>query len=243
MIESEWVTISTTAGPMSMYSCRPSSASGRAVVILQTAFGVDRPLQSTTQDFAERGYLAVAPQLFHRSGIRSLPHQQHAAAVRLVDATGPDDIITDLRAVVAHLRREGIEPDRIALVGFCFGGRAAFTAATAIAGLAATVVFYGPGIVAGPHAVLDRVAALDTALLIHVGAEDPLIPADQIHALDTALREAGVDFRHHLYPDAGHAFASGARRELYRPAQAEAAWRRTHEFLELHLPIDIRADP
>lgn len=237
MIESEWVTVATASGPMAMYICRPPSESHSAVVLLQTAFGIDRPLQSLTRDFAERGYLAVAPQLFHRAGILALPHQRHATAVRLVEATGPGDIIPDLRAVVGHLQRERIGPDRIALVGFCFGGRAAFTAATAIPGLAATVVFYGPGIASGPYAVLDRVAALDTALLLHAGAEDPLIPADQIDALNAALREAGIDFRHHLYPDAGHAFASDARPELYRRAQAELAWRRTHEFLEARLPV------
>jgi carboxymethylenebutenolidase len=115
-------------------------------------------------------------------------------------------------------------------------GRAAFAAATAIPGLGATVVFYGPGIAAGPHAVLDRVTFIDAPLLLHVGAQDPTIPAEQVKAIDSALADAGVTFDSYVYDNAGHAFACDARPHMYHAEPARLAWQRTHEFLERHLP-------
>ncbi|WP_326600429.1 dienelactone hydrolase family protein [Streptomyces sp. NBC_01803] len=236
-LSADWVTVPTGDGPMRVYAARPAAAADRAVVVLQEAFGVNDHIQDIARHFAARGFLALAPDLFHRNGVGTLGYEQHAEAMPLIGAIGPDAIITDVRAVLDHLAAaEGIDTGRTAITGFCFGGRAAFTAATAIPGLAATVVFYGPGIAAGPHAVLDRATALDAPLLLHVGAEDPTIPAEQVRAIDTALTGAGVEFEQHVYAGAGHAFACDARPHMYRDEQAGTAWHRTWAFLDHHLP-------
>ncbi|MFC6880801.1 MULTISPECIES: dienelactone hydrolase family protein [Actinomadura] len=238
-----WITLDTADGPMRVYTAEPVPAggsgarAGSAVVVLQEAFGVNDHVQDITRRFAARGRLALAPDLFHRNGAGVLGYDRHAEAMPLIGAIGPDAIATDVRAVLDHLAAsEGIAPGAAALVGFCFGGRAAFTAATAIPGLAAAVVFYGPGIAAGPHAVLDRAEAIDAPLMLHVGAEDPVIPPDDVAAIQAALREAGADFEQHLYPGAGHAFACDARPHLYREEAAATAWGRTHAFLDRRLP-------
>ncbi|HEX2312457.1 MAG TPA: dienelactone hydrolase family protein [Thermomonospora sp.] len=229
----EWRTVETADGPMRVYRALPSVPTGRAVVVLQEAFGVNEHIQDITRRFAERGFLAVAPDLFHRTGTEELAYDQHSEALGLIGAIGPDQIVTDVHAVLDDL---GADLSRTAITGFCFGGRAAFTAATATPGLGAAVVFYGPGIAAGPHAVLDRAGSITAPLLLHVGAEDPTIPAEQVTAIDTALRDAGVDFEQHVYPDAGHAFACDARPWMFRAPAAEAAWARTHAFLDAHIP-------
>ncbi|MFC4911797.1 dienelactone hydrolase family protein [Actinomadura gamaensis] len=234
----EWTTAETAAGPMRVYVARPDAPAARAVVVLQEAFGVNDHIQDIARRFAERGLLAVAPDLFHRNGAGTLRYDQHAEAMPLIGAIGADDIVTDVRAALEYLAGEGVARDRTAVVGFCFGGRAAFTAATAIPGLAATVVFYGPGIAAGPHAVLDRAKEIDAPLLLHVGADDPTIPAEQVAAIQDALTAAGADFVQHVYPDAGHAFACDARPHMYREEAASTAWTRTHAFLDRHLPLD-----
>ncbi|MGW1994023.1 dienelactone hydrolase family protein [Embleya sp. NPDC001921] len=248
-----WITVPTGDGPMRVYTAHPHGSHGPddghgghddpharvagAVVVLQEAFGVNEHIRAITRRLAARGYLALAPDLFHRNGVRTLDYEQRAEAMSLIDAIGPAAIALDIRAVLAHLaEHESIGTDRTALVGFCFGGRAAFTAATAIAGLAGTVVFYGPGIAAGPHAVLDRAKYLDAPLLLHVGAEDSTIPAPRVEAIDDALRAAGASFESHVYPDAGHAFACEARPHLYRARAAETAWARTYAFLDRRLP-------
>ncbi|QKG18801.1 dienelactone hydrolase family protein [Actinomadura verrucosospora] len=232
----EWITVETADGPMRVYAARPDAPADRAVVVLQEAFGVNDHIQDIARRFAARGFLALAPDLFHRTGVATLGYDQHAEAMPLIGAIGPDAITTDITSVLDHLAIEGLPAARTAIVGFCFGGRAAFTTATAIPGLAATVVFYGPGIAAGPHAVLDRAKSIDAPMLLHVGADDPTIPTDHVKAIDTALQNTGTDYEQHVYDNAGHAFACDARPHMYRPDPAETAWTRTHAFLDRHLP-------
>jgi carboxymethylenebutenolidase len=233
----QWLTVPTGDGSMRAYEARPATATGRAVIVLQEAFGVNDHIQDITRRMAARGFLALAPDLFHRTGVTELSYDQHAEAMPLIGAIGPDQIATDVLAAVEHLRAEdGIGTEHTAIIGFCFGGRAAFTAATAIPGLAGTVVFYGPGIAAGPHAVLDRAESVTAPLLLHIGAEDPTIPAEQVGEIDRALSAAGADFEQHVYPGAGHAFACDPRPRMFREEDAETAWERTHAFLDKHLP-------
>ena len=237
-LATEWVSLSTADGPLSAFCARPPTRADRAVVVLQEAFGVNDHIQDVTRRVAARGYLGLAPDLFHRTGVGTLGYDQHAEAMPLIGAIGVEQIVTDVSAALAHLAdREGLAPSRVAVVGFCFGGRAAFTAATAVPGLGATVVFYGPGFAAGPHAVLDRVGDVDAPLLVHVGAEDPTIPADQVRAVDDALSRLRVPAVQHVYEGAGHAFACDARPSMYRPGPAAQAWERTFAFLDQHLPV------
>ncbi|REE95661.1 dienelactone hydrolase family protein [Thermomonospora umbrina] len=227
----QWLTVDTADGPMRVYAARPEVPSGRTVVVLQEAFGVNEHIQDIARRFAARGFLALAPDLFHRTGTEELSYEEHSEALGLIKQIGPDQIVADVRAVL-----DGHDLARTAIVGFCFGGRAAFTAAAATPGLGAAVVFYGPGIAAGPYAVLDRAGSITAPLLLHVGEEDPTIPADQVAAIDEALGDAGVDFEQHVYPGAGHAFACDARPHMFRLRAAETAWERTHAFLDRHLP-------
>ena len=241
-VNTQWHTLETADGPMRLYAAypqpqpQPQQLATRAVVVLQEAFGVNEHIQNVTRRFAARGFLAVAPDLFHRNGIAELRYDQHAEAMPLIGAIGPDAIITDISTVLRKLADEGFAPERIAIIGFCFGGRAAFTAATATPGLGAAVVFYGPGIAAGPHAVLDRAASITAPLLLHVGSQDPTIPPEQIEAIASALRASGTSFAQHVYDGAGHAFACDARPHMFREPAATQAWDRTHDFLDEHIP-------
>ncbi|MDX6741559.1 dienelactone hydrolase family protein [Actinocorallia sp. A-T 12471] len=229
---SDLITLDTADGPMNVHVARPATPSGRAVIVLQEAFGVNAHIKDIARRFAERGFLALAPDLFHRTGVAELPYDRHTDAVGLIGAIGVDPIVADVTACLDHLAEQGIDADKTAATGFCFGGRAAFTAATALPGLGAAVVFYGPGIAAGPHAVLDRAASITAPLLLHVGADDPTIPAEHVNAIDKALADAGVAFTQHVYPEAGHAFACDARPHMFRAGPATEAWERTWAFLD-----------
>jgi len=236
-LSTEWMTLRTTDGPMRAYVARPASTPNGAVVLLQEAFGVNDHIQDITRRFADRGYHAVAPELFHRTGPEVIAYDDHPQAMALIGALGPEQITTDATAVLEHLDgEESIDLTHTAIVGFCFGGRAAFTAATATPGLGAAVVFYGPGIAAGPFAVADRAGSITAPMLMHVGADDPTIPAEHVDVINNAMSAVGTEFVQHVYPGAGHAFACDARPQMYRQDAAEAAWARTYEFLHHHLP-------
>jgi len=232
----DWLSLPTSDGPMRAFVATPHSGLHRAVVVLQEAFGVNANIRDVCVRFAERGWLAIAPDLFHRTGVGELPYDRHARAVGLVGEIGPDAILMDVRAVLDHLRKLGFALDRCAIVGFCFGGRAAVTAATDVAGLGAAVAFYGPGVAAGPHAVIDRAARITAPLLLHVGEDDPTIPKEHVQATKQALEAAGVRFQQYVYPQAGHAFACDARPNMFRAEPAGLAWQRTLAFLDEHVP-------
>ncbi|MFT4068067.1 dienelactone hydrolase family protein [Paraburkholderia sp.] len=234
-MSTEWITLSTPDGAMRAYVARPLNAT-RAVIVLQEAFGVNAHIQDVTRRLAGRGFLAIAPDLFHRSAVGEFGYDQHAEAVATIGSIGAPQIVADIGAVLDYLRDgAALDADRCAVIGFCFGGRAAFTAATAYPALGAAVVFYGGGIAAGPHALLDRVAQIEAPLLLHVGDSDPVIPREQIDALDAALRQANLTYRQHVYEQAGHAFACDARPAQFRRAAAELAWERTFAFLDEHV--------
>ncbi|MDL4821798.1 dienelactone hydrolase family protein [Actinomadura opuntiae] len=152
-----WIDIETPDGTMRAYTCNPAARPAAAVVVLQEAFGVTDYVQDVTRRLAREGYLAVAPDLFHREERQRLDYDDTATAMATIGRLGPDQIIPDVRAAIGEVeRRHGIGCGSVALPGFCFGGRAAFTAATAGDPLAGTVVFYGRGIASGPWAVLNR---------------------------------------------------------------------------------------
>ncbi|MYS80566.1 dienelactone hydrolase family protein [Embleya scabrispora] len=237
----QWITVPTADGPMRAFTVRPAAATAHAgaVVVVQEAFGVNEHIRTVARRIAEHGYLAVAPDLFHRSGVAELPYDRHTDAMGLIGAIGPDAVAVDIGALLAHLaEHEEVPAARTAIVGFCFGGRAAFTAATCCPGLAGVAVFYGPGIAAGPHAVLDRAARIDAPLLLHTGGLDPTIPAEQAAAIGATLTGAGVAFEQYTYPGVGHAFACDARPDKYAPDAAATAWTRTYDFLARVLPGD-----
>ena len=232
MTTADWDTVATPDGPMRIFTAVPGDGPPRGtVLVLQEAFGVNQQIREVTRRVAAAGYRALAPDLFHRTGAGELGYDQYAEAMSLIAEIGPGEIITDLRAVLQAAPGD----DATAVIGFCFGGRAAFTTATAFPVLRAAVVFYGPGIAAGPHAVLNQARMITAPVLLHTGTEDRAIPAEQAAATDRALQAAGVRFESYAYPGAGHAFACEARPDWFRPDSARQAWDRTFRFLGEHL--------
>jgi carboxymethylenebutenolidase len=235
-LTADWLTLTTADGPMRIYRVRPrpdrAVRPSAAVVVLQEAFGVNEHIQEVTRRVAEQGYLAVAPDLFHRSGHQSVDYADRDTAMRLIGGLGADAIIGDVSAVLTHLSGDDQIPSgRTALIGFCFGGRAAFTAATALP-VAATVVFYGPGISSGPHAVVDQTSQITGPVLMLVGDSDPTIPPADLDAIRSAAQKSGTDLRLNVFPGAGHAFHCDARPQVYIADAARQAWHDTIDFLE-----------
>jgi carboxymethylenebutenolidase len=240
-LTADWLTLDTAEGPMRLYHVRPRAQdTSAAVVVLQEAFGVNEHIQDVARRFAAHGYLAVAPDLFHRAGVGTVEYSDRDTAMALIADLGAEPIITDARSVLTHLADvQNIPAANTAIVGFCFGGRAAFTAATALP-VAATVVFYGPGIASGPHAVLDRTANLGGPVLMLVGDADPTIPSHDVAVIQAAAQQADVDLRTVVFPGAGHAFHCDARPAQYVAEAAGKAWQDTIEFLAETLRRDSR---
>lgn len=237
----ERIVIDTPDGPMEAHRAAPPDGERNpAIVVLQEAYGVDDHIRSICRRFAREGYVAIAPELYHREGPgRTFGDGDFAAARPHLAALGNDGVASDVRAALATLRSDpAVDGVRIAAVGFCAGGFAAFLAACR-SDVATAVCFYGGGIARerpgmGLRPLLPEADRIACPVLAFFGAEDASIPAEDVEAIGTRLRALGKTFEIVTYPRAGHGFFNDER-SSYRADAAVDAWQRTLEWLARRL--------
>jgi len=200
-----------------------------AVLVYQEAFGVNDYVRSEVVRLAEHGFAALAPDLFHG---QTLGYGEMERVYALLGTLTDEGLLCDVDLAIAYLRaRPEIAAGPLGAVGFCMGGRLAFLTATARAeAIGAAVSFYGGSIAPREHRLfpplLHRVPELRGELWLMYGADDTSIEPDEQGRLCEALSRAKKSFGIHVFPDAGHAFASRGR-DNYRPVTAEIAWNET----------------
>ncbi len=209
--------------------------------------GLDRFIEAQVDALALHGFVAAAPDVFHRQPDDGADTMARIA--RLVD----DEILADVDEAVAHLRTLTTGP--LAVIGFCMGGRNAYLAAAARPGVwSAAGVFYGGNITkpwGGTVSPFDRTARIACPLVGFFGKEDTNPSPADVAALSAELSRHGVGHTFRSYPDAGHAFLNFTNPERHRPAAAADAWSRLLAFLDRELgrtpalerPVYGTADP
>jgi carboxymethylenebutenolidase len=240
--KNDFPTVPTADGAMGVYEVPPAAgtAARGGVIVIQEVFGVNHHIQDVTRRFAAAGYHAIAPEIFHRAGGGTAPYTDFSKVFPLFEGiTGDDSMLMDIDACVDKLEQAGLAPDRIAIVGFCFGGRLAFLAAVRRS-LGAAAGFYGGGVVnerPGPFpSLVGESANLQTPFLGLFGDKDESIPVDDVETLRRTLDEATtVDHEIVRYAEAGHGFHCDARPDHYDEASAHDAWARTIAWFDAHL--------
>jgi carboxymethylenebutenolidase len=230
-IASEKVTIEVGDGTrMDAYHAKPQGGGRRpGLLVLQEAFGVNAHIRDVADRFAREGFVALAPELFHRTapGFDGR-YDDFASVMPHYQAMTTEGLSADLAAAHAWLsERGGVAADDVAAIGFCMGGRAAYLAAS-ILPLKAAVSFYGGGIA---PALLDRAPKLSAPILLVWGGLDKHIPPEQIASVTSALRAAGKPFVNAEFSDADHGFFCDAR-PSFHPASAAQAWALALQFLK-----------
>jgi carboxymethylenebutenolidase len=192
-------------------------------------------MKSVAERLASAGYVVATPSLFARLGEDVLEYADHDRAVELLGRLTTVDILEDVRSAFDQLTvRSDVAAAGVGVLGFCFGGRCAFLAATELK-VACSVSFYGPGIAApDPDGPLARAAGLRAPMLLVFGGLDPLIPTAARTRIAKELAEHGKDHEIETYPLVGHAFFNDARPDRYDEGAARAAWARTLDFLGRH---------
>ena len=201
------------------------------VVVLQEVFGVTPHIEDVCQRFADAGWLAVAPHLFHRTGDPILPYDDFSEVKPHVQALNADDILADVDAGLGFLDGAGFPADSCGVVGFCAGGSMAMLAATERS-IGAAVTYYGGGVVEGRFgfpALVDLAPRLRAPWLGLFGDHDPSIPVDQVERLARAAATAEVRTEVEIYADAGHAFNRDGG-DNYVETAARDAWMRTLDW-------------
>jgi carboxymethylenebutenolidase len=221
---------------MRAWVARPKDGAAHAgLLVFQEAFGVNAHIRDIAARFAKEGYLAIAPELFHRTGPgfegryddfpSTMPHMR-----ALTDA-GTE---ADQRAAYEWLRASGAGAFPISAIGYCMGGRAAFLAALTLP-LACAISYYGGGIApnANNGGLIGRAGELRAPVLFFWGGRDKHITTEHIRAVTDGLRAVGKNFVNVEISDADHGFFCDAR-AAYNPAAAAQAWPLTLAFLKTH---------
>jgi len=219
---------------MGGYLARPKDAEPRpAVLVFMEIFGINSHIRDVTERVAREGYVALAPDYFHRTGPGveyGYDEKGMAGGMKLLGALKADEMIADANAAIAALRaRKDVRGAKLGAMGFCIGGHMTYLTACET-DVAAAASFYGGGI-AGPQgpggapSTLSRTPKLRGKLLCLFGEKDGLIPLTQVDAIRQALSKAGAKHEVVVYPGADHGFFCD-QRATYQKAAADDAWKR-----------------
>lgn len=240
------VTIDAAGGfQIPAYRAQPAGKTGLPVVlVLSEIFGVHEYIADITRRFAHAGYLAIAPELFVRQG-HAQAYTDMGKLMAEVIAKVPDaQVMGDLDAVAAWAMTHGGAADRLAVTGFCWGGREVWLYAAHNPRVKAAVAWYGRLVgqasPLAPTHPIDIAGQLKAPVLGLYGGADTGIPADTIERMKKALAEAGARGNQAaaasqfvVYPDAPHAFHADYR-PSFRQGPAEDGWTRALAWLRQH---------
>jgi carboxymethylenebutenolidase len=237
-IRSEYVTLNVDDNTtMRAWTARPSSPGDfPGLLVFQEAFGVNAHIRDVTERFAREGFVAIAPELFHRTapGFEGRYDDFPSTMPHLGALTEPT-MEADLRAAHSWLTAIGVAETKIAAIGYCMGGRAAFLAGLTLQ-IACGISYYGGGIAPsakGPG-LAARATNLHAPMLFFWGGLDKSITPEHALAVAGALRAAQKPFVTVEISDANHGFFCDAR-PAYSASAAALAWPLTLAFLHTHL--------
>lgn len=229
--------LDTADGKMEAYEAKPKGeGSYPGIVVLMEAFGLNDHIKKVTERVAREGYLAVAPDLYHRESERTVPYGELPKAIGLMNRLQDARVMADVGTVIAYLKsHNNLKADAIGVTGFCMGGRFTYlSAAHHRQDVKAAVAFYGGGIPVGNPSPLSRTGEMSCPIYLFFGGKDPMIPQAHVAAIDKALAENQVDFRIKTYPEATHGFFCDDRAS-YHEASAKDAWENFNSFFAKHL--------
>jgi carboxymethylenebutenolidase len=215
---------------MNAYVARPvRDGKGPGLLLFQEAFGVNHHIRNVADRFAAEGYVAIAPELFHRTAPPGfeVSYTDFPSVAPHMQAVSTETMEHDARAAHDWLRSNSqAQADEISSVGFCMGGRASFIANSFLP-LKAAASFYGGGIAPG---LLDRSAKLQAPMLLIWGGLDKHITPEHRRAIAEALSANHKIYVNTEFSRADHGFFCDERAS-YEPHSARQAWALTLEFL------------
>jgi carboxymethylenebutenolidase len=230
------VEIAVKDAMMPAYRAQPAGAGPFPVVmVVQEIFGVHEYIRDVCRRLAKLGYLAVAPELYFRQGDPTKISGIQEILDRIVSRVADAQVLADLDACAAWAGKNGGDGARLAITGFCWGGRITWLYAAHNPGLKAAVAWYGriDGVSSAlnPRQPLDIAGELKAPVLGLYGGKDQGISLEDVDAMRQALKKAGSPSEIVVYPDAGHAFHADYR-PSYRKDAADDGWKRLQAWLK-----------
>jgi carboxymethylenebutenolidase len=233
------IAIPTGDGEIPGYRAIPEQGKTFPVVlVVQEIFGVHEHLKDVCRRLAKAGYLAIAPDLYVRQGDVSKLQEIQEIRDKVVSKVPDSQVMSDLDATAPWAQETGQgDLSRLAITGFCWGGRAVWLYAAHTDRVKAGAAWYGQ--LLHPTNELRTKTALDVAdslrfpVLGLYGGKDAGIPLEQVEAMRAALRAARSPSEIVVYPDGQHGFNADYR-PSYNEAAAKDAWRRMLDWFQKH---------
>ncbi len=232
----EDITVSVSDGTsMKAFFAKPKeTANYPGIMVFQESGGVNSYIREITTRFAKEGFIAIAPELFHRTstGFEAIPAKA-AEAEKHLNALTIENLVADIKASYEWLKKYSrIMPDQIASIGFCMGGRVSFLANTSVK-LKAAISFYGGNI----PSILNRVSIMYGPQLMFWGGLDKSIGQDQILTVTNTLKEKNINHVSVIFSKASHGFFCNDSLS-YDPEASKQAWALTSSFLKTYVKFN-----
>ncbi len=203
------------------YHVQPTGTRKGGLVLIQEIFGVTNHIKELCDEYADRGFQVLAPQLFdrlHKDFQVGYTADGIEAAKKLAGENSWDHVVADVQTCINQLTVSG--PAYI--TGYCYGGSVSWVAACRCSGLAAASGYYG-------RLVVDFVDETPKCpIILHFGENDASIPMSDVEK----VRAAHPDVPVYVY-NAGHGFNSNRRSDYHKPS-ADLALKRTLELFAVH---------
>ncbi len=239
-VQNSHIQIEVDGSSMPCYVARPEPGSGPhpAVIVLQEVFGVNAEVKRIADLVASAGYVALAPNYYHRTHPNLNEPYTAEGLTHGFEAAGQvsrGSLRKDVAACIEWLNRQDfVKTGKVATWGFCFGGTVAFVTAT-LPGLAGAICFYGASIAStmasGEPEGLADAKDIEIPLLLAFGGEDDYITPAHIERIRRSLDEAGATFEIQVYPTVGHAFFRGSSSDMHSDVVADS-WNLVQVFLK-----------
>jgi carboxymethylenebutenolidase len=232
------VKIPTADGEIPAYRAMPTAKGPHSVVlVVQEIFGVHEHIKDVCRRFAKQGYCAIAPELYARQGDVSKYTDYRDIMSNVVSKVPDAQVMADLDATARWADGHGGDAKRVAVTGFCWGGRIVWLYAAHSNDLKAGVAWYGR--IDGtrnelqPTYPIDVAAKLKAPVLGLYGGKDDGIPLADVEKMQAALAAAKSPSKIVVYPDAPHGFNADYR-PSYRPETAKEAWQQCLAWFKSH---------
>jgi carboxymethylenebutenolidase len=227
------VTIPVGDFKMPAYRAAPAGkANAPVVLVISEIFGVHEHIADVARRFAKAGYFAVAPELFVRQGDAGSYGEISKLIAEVVSKVPDAQVMGDLDATTAWAKGQGADAGKLAITGFCWGGRITWLYDAHNPAVKAGVAWYGRLVGASnplqPTHPVEVAAKLNGPVLGLYGAADSGIPLDTVEQMKAALAKGGAAAKKSefvVYPEAPHAFHADYR-PSYRKEAAEDGWKR-----------------
>jgi carboxymethylenebutenolidase len=205
-----------------------------AIIVFHEWWGLNDNVRAMADRLAGEGYIVLAVDLF---GGKTATSPEQARQQMLTVVEDSKLAAENIRQAFDFVNTTAGAP-RTGSLGWCFGGGWSLNTAMLFPDeLDATVIYYGQ--------VTDdeeRLRKISSPILGLFGAEDKGISVESVQAFEVALERLRKNYEIHIYPGADHAFANPTG-NAYNAEVAEDAWRRTLDFLSLHLAIEDDGAP